>query len=87
LFCNFFLKKKKMFDRADAGVEAWCLQYGAPDPNACHKNRGLDQCRDKCLAVGQGFVGGACLKNPDGTIGDCVCLKCADQPPPEKVEH
>ncbi|CAL5023740.1 unnamed protein product [Urochloa decumbens] len=60
----------------DAGVEAWCLEYPAPDINACRGSRGVKTCGDECRDVGHGFVGGQCLDN-----NDCVCLKCADEPP------
>ncbi|KAG2648805.1 hypothetical protein PVAP13_1NG066300 [Panicum virgatum] len=76
-----------VFVSYDAGVEAWCLEYPAPDPNACHGHRGLDYCRDECVAVGHGFRGGECLKNPDGSFGDCLCLKCAEQPPAANVQY
>lgn len=66
----------QIFDGADAGVEAWCLEYTAPDVNACRGKNGLRTCRDECLAVGAGFAGGECNNN-----GDCFCVKCADEPP------
>ncbi|KAF8691197.1 hypothetical protein HU200_000216 [Digitaria exilis] len=70
-----------VFISYDAGVEAWCLEYPSPDINACRGKDGLRYCRDDCVAIGHGFAGGECLKNPDGSFGDCLCLKCADEPP------
>ncbi|RCV05288.1 hypothetical protein SETIT_1G071400v2 [Setaria italica] len=67
-----------VFISYDAGVDAWCLEYPAPDINACRGGgRGVQTCGDECRDVGHDFRGGACLDN-----GDCVCLKCADEPPP-----
>lgn len=67
---------KNLWWCADSGVEAWCLEYPSPDPNSCHGSDGLRYCRDLCVGVGNGFVGGECNK------GTCYCLKCADEPPP-----
>ncbi|CAD6251733.1 unnamed protein product [Miscanthus lutarioriparius] len=74
-FNNAFGGSSGGHEASDAGVEAWCLEYPAPDPNACRGSRGLRYCRDECVAVGHGFAGGECNK------GECLCLKCADQPP------
>jgi hypothetical protein len=69
-------EKKNLWWCADVGVEAWCLEYPAPDPNVCHGSDGLRYCRNDCVAIGNGFVGGECNK------GTCYCLKCADEPLP-----
>ncbi|KXG29567.1 hypothetical protein SORBI_3004G056700 [Sorghum bicolor] len=60
----------------DAGVEAWCMEYPASDPNACRGSGGLRTCRDECVGAGRGFAGGECNK------GECLCLKCRDDEPP-----
>jgi hypothetical protein len=69
--------KRSFIHRADAGVDSWCLEYPAPDINACRRNgSGVQPCANQCRAAGQGFRGGACKDN-----GDCVCLKCAEELP------
>ncbi|AQK60369.1 hypothetical protein Zm00014a_010486 [Zea mays] len=76
LFASALLLLAVAFMSHDSGVEAWCLEYPSPDPNCCHGSDGLRYCRDLCVGVGNGFVGGECNK------GTCYCLKCADEPPP-----